>query len=224
MQCIPTLCSQLSTNCCPTNGKPKEWEHRHLNYLLVEETGALPTFQKNVITAPVLSFPHCKGSLRLDADVCDEQIGYIEIQYQPDDVTKRLRYWFITLSTIEQKYYTTHLEWSAVVWPMLLLSLHVKGKDSQSIETVMPLNESSTSLFRLGDSPGGDSICLNLILMKYRKLESKINQQTPYRELKHRERTRHCTARGRYNLARGVPSPIHRPHGDEQDSRSADKH
>lgn len=78
------------------------------------------------------------------------------------------------------------LPWSG---PPCSQNFILKGKHSPSVRTLMPLKGSTTSLARMDNAPGGDSVYPILIWMYYTERGSKPKPRAHYCDLKLRERT-----------------------------------
>lgn len=111
----------------PLNRKLRKDEPTKFDSLTTEETEAFETLKSKLVEPPVLALPRGKGRYTVDTDACNEQVGCVLLQEQPDGVKRPIGYWPRTLTTAERAYGTTHRECLAVIWAVLILRPYLEG-------------------------------------------------------------------------------------------------
>lgn len=91
------------------------------------EQAAYETLKKALIRPPVLALPQLDGHYIIYTDACDEQVGCVLLQVQPDGTESPVGYFLRTLNNAERNYTTTERECLAVVWSILMLRPYLKG-------------------------------------------------------------------------------------------------
>lgn len=86
-----------------------------------EETAASETLKVKHIEPPGSALLNSRGCCTVDSDACQEQIGCVLLQKQPDEADRPIKYYIWWSSDAEKAYSTTHCEYLAVVWVVLLL-------------------------------------------------------------------------------------------------------
>lgn len=85
-----------------------------------DEITALKTLKARVVGPHVLALACLEGAYTLDIDVCDNQIGSVLLQRQPDGTENPVLYWFRLLNGAEHAYDMRYRNCLAVVLAVLL--------------------------------------------------------------------------------------------------------
>jgi hypothetical protein len=81
-----------------------------------EQLAAFEKLRENLLNPPILALPRVEGTLTLDTDACDEQIGCALFQDKPDESKHPISYWSRGLMGAEKNYSTTEQECLDIVY------------------------------------------------------------------------------------------------------------
>lgn len=127
VQCIPSLCAQLSTRETPFNQKSKKDQPTHFGTLSVDEQNAMHELQNKLVSPPLLALPYAGARYILYTDVCNVQAICLLLQEKLESTTTQGGYWSWSLNTAQQAYITTQCEWFAIVWSVLMPSTNLES-------------------------------------------------------------------------------------------------
>ena len=119
-----------------------------------EAVAAFNQLRDKLLHPPVLALPRTEGSLWLDTDASDGQLGCCLLQEQPDGKPLPLGYWSRTLNAAERNYSTTEKECLAIVWAVTHLRPYLEGTeftvrtDHHALRWVMNLSDAQGRLAR----------------------------------------------------------------------------
>jgi RNase H-like domain found in reverse transcriptase len=103
---------------------------------------------------PILALPRIEGTLTLDTDASDHQLGCCLLQSQPDGSQRPLGYWSRGFKSAEKNYSTTEKECLAIVWAILYLRPYLEQQkfiihtDHHSLRWVLNLSDAQGRLAR----------------------------------------------------------------------------
>lgn len=92
-----------------------------------KELAALATLTKLLLASPILTLPKNYGQEIIDTNACDQQVGCVLLQKQPNQNFILVEYWPSVLNTTETNRTKTHREFFAVVWAKLLSRTYLEG-------------------------------------------------------------------------------------------------
>lgn len=104
------------------NGQPLQFRR-----LSKTEIGALEKLEHQLLSPPIVSLTTPNGRYMLGTDGCEKQVSCFFLQRPADGPAKLVGYWSNSLSMAEQAHNTTHREYFAVVWALVLLRLYLEG-------------------------------------------------------------------------------------------------
>lgn len=103
------------------NHKLKKNLPKTFNGLTVDEKPEVERLKRLLTHPPILALPRASGLNTVDIDACNKQLGFLLLQEQPEGSAVPIDYWLGALNDIENKPATTHKEFLAVAWVILLL-------------------------------------------------------------------------------------------------------
>jgi hypothetical protein len=98
-----------------------------LGVFSAQQLEAFNSLREKLLAPPLLALPLPMGTLWLDTDALDGQLGTCLLQEQPDGQTLPLGYWSRTLNPAERNYSTTEKECLAIVWAVTHLRPYLEG-------------------------------------------------------------------------------------------------
>lgn len=72
MRHVPACYLEFCAHSCTFQWSGRKWHPGTFDTVTYKENEAIPKLQENLISAPVLALPFCRGHLTFDADSCDE--------------------------------------------------------------------------------------------------------------------------------------------------------
>lgn len=85
------------------------------------------SLQEDITSLPILALPQSHGRYIIDTEAHDEQSDCVLLQQQLDGLDQPISYWPQSINAAAWAYNTTHREFLAVVWTILLLQPQMEG-------------------------------------------------------------------------------------------------
>lgn len=105
----------------------EKWKPGRFCELKEDESVAFETLKSKLIEPAVQVLTRREGRYTIDTDECEKQMGFVQLQEQPEGPKKPISYWKHKLNETEKSYDTTHREFLAVISELLTLRPSLKG-------------------------------------------------------------------------------------------------
>lgn len=111
----------------PLSRKLRKHQRNYFGNPAEDELRALQTLKQKLITPHVLALGRFTGTYTLHTNACGRKVGCIPFQQQPGRPGKPIHYFWKSFYDAERDYDTTHKEFIAGVWNVLLPKLYLEG-------------------------------------------------------------------------------------------------
>lgn len=95
--------------------------------LAQEETIAVTVLPDKLISSQGLPLPCHSGKRTSDTDARNVQVGCVLLQVRKDGTDRPIEYWSHYLNDAQHAYDTTHRDYYAVLWTVLMLRPYLEG-------------------------------------------------------------------------------------------------
>ena len=138
----------------PLNKKLRKGEPFEFGHLNDAEHSAFLTLKDKLVNPPILALPRHNYHYTLDTDACEDQVGCVLLQEQPNGDKLPIGYWSRSLTQAEKIYSTTERECLAIVWGILALRPYLDSSrftlrtDHEPLRWILNIAEPSGRLAR----------------------------------------------------------------------------